>query len=89
MSAADTLASIGPLRERATQSQSFDPAELRHGEVSVGAAIAAVAGLPLLVVIVVNLVMSLLILPRIDSSFLARCRWGGCRFCRQRLSGRW
>ena len=33
--------------------------------------------LPLVVVILVNLMMSLLVLPRMDTSFLAEKRWGG------------
>jgi H+/gluconate symporter-like permease len=35
-----------------------------------------VAVLPLVVVILVNLVMSMLVLPRIDTGFLAEARWG-------------
>jgi H+/gluconate symporter-like permease len=35
------------------------------------------AVLPLVVVIVVNLLMSLIVLPRLDVSFLAEQRWGG------------
>ena len=64
------------VRERATTASAFDPAEIhrgRHADTppSVGAAL-----LPLIVVILVNLVMSLVVLPRLDTSFLAEERWG-------------
>jgi len=35
-----------------------------------------VAFLPLIVVILVNLAMSLFVLPRLDTSYLAEARWG-------------
>src|SRR4029078_5768967 len=38
---------------------------------------AVLAALPLIMVIAVNLAMSLLILPALDTSFLAETRWGG------------
>ncbi len=65
------------IRERATASHEFDPAEIAHGKRGdvpprIGAAI-----IPLLVVVGVNLTMSFLILPRLDVSFLAEERWGG------------
>jgi H+/gluconate symporter-like permease len=64
------------IRQRATSSHEFDPAEIPHGQHGavpppVGAAI-----VPLVVVLGVNLLMSLLILPRLDFSFLAQERWG-------------
>ena len=64
------------VRERATTASAFDPAEIHRGlhadtPPSVGAAL-----LPLIVVILVNLVMSLVVLPRLDTSFLAEERWG-------------
>jgi H+/gluconate symporter-like permease len=37
----------------------------------------AIALLPLIVVMVVNLLMSLVLLPRLDTGFLADARWGG------------
>ncbi|HTH34307.1 MAG TPA: GntP family permease, partial [Xanthobacteraceae bacterium] len=65
------------VRERATSSHEFDPAEIAHGKRSavpppIGTAIA-----PLIVVVGVNLAMSLLILPRLDFSFLREEFWGG------------
>jgi H+/gluconate symporter-like permease len=64
------------IRERATTAREFDPAEIghgRHGETPVPIAIAV---LPLVVVVSVNLLMSLVILPRLDFSFLAEPHWG-------------
>jgi H+/gluconate symporter-like permease len=65
------------VRERATTAREFDPAEMQHGRRSEERPHAVLAFLPLVVVIVVNLMMSFLILPRMDSSFLAEKRWGG------------
>ncbi|MCA1454313.1 GntP family permease [Bradyrhizobium sp. BRP22] len=64
------------LRGRATTAREFDPAEIRHGHHSEAAAPVLNAILPLIVVITVNLLMSLLVLPRLDFSFLAEQRWG-------------
>ncbi|WP_027579022.1 GntP family permease [Bradyrhizobium sp. Ai1a-2] len=65
------------VRERATTAREFDPAEIRHGHHSEAAAPVFNAILPLVVVVAVNLVMSLLVLPRLDFSFLAEQSWGG------------
>ena len=64
------------LRERATTAQTFDPAETPHGHHSEALPPLAVAILPLVVVIVVNLLMIALVLPWLDTSFLAEERWG-------------
>jgi len=64
------------IRERATSSHEFDPAEIAHGKHSDTRPPIATAMLPLLVVVGVNLLMSFLILPRLDFSFLAEDRWG-------------
>ncbi|MET0710177.1 MAG: GntP family permease [Tardiphaga sp.] len=64
------------IRERATTAREFDPAEIgrgRHGETPVPIGIAV---LPLVVVVSVNLLMSLVVLPRLDFSFLAEANWG-------------
>jgi hypothetical protein len=53
------------------------PAEIRHGRHSAADPPALIAALPLVVVIAVNLAMSLVVRPRIDSSYLAEERWGG------------
>ncbi|WP_342712427.1 GntP family permease [Bradyrhizobium sp. B124] len=64
------------LRERATTAREFDPAEIRHGHHSDAAVPVFNAILPLIVVVAVNLLMSLVVLPRLDFSFLAEQRWG-------------
>jgi H+/gluconate symporter-like permease len=65
------------IRERATSSHEFDPGEIAHGKRSPRRAPIGLAVFPLVVVIAVNLLMSLIILPRLDFSFLAEARWGG------------
>jgi H+/gluconate symporter-like permease len=64
------------IRERATASHEFDPAEISHGKHSDVTPPVGTALLPLFVVVGVNLLMSLVILPRLDFSFLAEDRWG-------------
>src|SRR6516164_562235 len=70
------LAGDGKLRERATTAREFDPAEMHHGDRSVSVPPALFAALPLVVVVAVNLLMSLVVLPRLDFSYLADERWG-------------
>src|SRR5262250_950650 len=65
------------VRERATTAREFDPAEFQHGKRSEESASPALAFLPLAIVVAVNLTMSLLVLRRMDTSFLAEERWGG------------
>jgi H+/gluconate symporter-like permease len=64
------------VRERATTAGSFDPAEIAHSAESPAGPPVALAFLPLVVVISVNLIMSLIILPRLDASYLAEPAWG-------------
>ena len=64
------------VRERAAVAQPFDPAEAAHGVQGSGLPSALVAFAPLAVVIGVNLLMSLLILPRMDVSYLQYARFG-------------
>jgi H+/gluconate symporter-like permease len=87
-----TAAAAGPvddpkLRERAALASAFDTAEVRHGHASVAEPGALVAALPLLVVVGVNLVASLVVLPRLDLSFLEAERWGGASVAS--VSGVW
>jgi H+/gluconate symporter-like permease len=64
------------VRERATTASTFDPPEAIHGRPSdVGPPI-ALAALPLVIVVAVNLLMSLFVLPRMDASFLDKPEWG-------------
>ena len=76
-----------PFRERATTASAFDPAEIGHGHVSGVAPGILVAALPLVVVILVNLVVSLIVLPRVDLTFLNDARWGGASVAS--VSGVW
>jgi len=64
------------LRERATTAREFDPIEIAHGTAAATQPPTAVAAAPIFVVILVNLVLSLVVLPRLDLSFLARPEWG-------------
>jgi H+/gluconate symporter-like permease len=75
--APDLVASDQIIRERATTAREFDPAEIGHGRHGDTAVPIGIAVLPLVAVVSVNLLMSLLILPRLDFSFLAEPRWGG------------
>src|SRR6202048_3902989 len=72
----DRVATDEKLRERATPARYCDPAEIMHGEAADVPPPAMLAALPLIVVIVVNLAMSLFILPALDTRFLAEARWG-------------
>ena len=72
----DAAADDQTVRERATTAREFDPAEIHHGWHSNEPPSVMLAALPLLVVVSVNVLMSLLVLPRLDVSFLAEERWG-------------
>lgn len=73
---AETVVDDPALRERATIASEFDPAEISHGHIAAAPPGALIALLPLIVVILVNLAMSVFVLPRLDTSFLAEERWG-------------
>jgi H+/gluconate symporter-like permease len=64
------------LRERAALASAFDPAELPHGRPSERLSPIGIAILPLVVVIAANFLMSVIILPRLDTAFLAKEQWG-------------
>jgi len=64
------------VRERATTAGAFDPGEIAHSDESPAGPPIALAFLPLIVVIGVNLVMSLFVLPHLDAAFLAEQAWG-------------
>jgi H+/gluconate symporter-like permease len=74
--AIETAANDPVVRELATTAREFDPAEIHRGQHSATTPPVARAFLPLIVVISVNLLMSLVILPQLDFSFLAEERWG-------------
>jgi H+/gluconate symporter-like permease len=63
-------------REQATNSGDFDPAELEHGKRTDDYPSFIVAVMPLVVVIVVNFLMALIVLPRVDFSALESAPWG-------------
>ncbi len=65
------------LRERACTAGEFDLAERERGQASANGPGIAAAALPLVFVIVTNLAMSLVILPRLGFAFLAEPEWGG------------
>jgi H+/gluconate symporter-like permease len=73
----DAAADDELVRERAIASHEFDPAEMHRGYHSDAVPSVVIAALPLTVVIVVNLLMSLLVLPRPDFSYLPEKHWGG------------
>jgi H+/gluconate symporter-like permease len=72
----DDAAEDETVRQRATTAREFDPPEVHHGHPSREAPPIALAALPLLVVISVNVLMTLVILPRLDVSFLAEEHFG-------------
>ena len=75
------------VRERATTSSAFDPAEIKHGHHRPEEPGVLVATLPLIIVVLVNLTMSMLVIPRLDTSFLAEPQWGGITIAS--VSGIW
>jgi H+/gluconate symporter-like permease len=85
--AADRAADNEFVRERATAAREFDPAEIHRGHHSETYPPIVAAAFPLVVVVGVNLVMSLVILPRLDLSFLGEERWGATS--RPAVSGVW
>src|SRR5271167_1891519 len=72
----DQAAEDETVRQRATTAREFDPPEVHHGRPSRETPPIVLAALPLLVVVSVNVLMSLVILPRLDVSFLAEERFG-------------
>jgi len=75
-SSAENAAADEIVRERATTAREFDPAEIVRGQHSNASVPILLAALPLVVVVAVNLLMSILVLPHMDFSFLAEPRWG-------------
>jgi H+/gluconate symporter-like permease len=73
----DAAAENPLVRERATTAHAFDPAEIHHSQAAPAAPPILLAVLPLVIVIGVNLLMSFVVLPRMDTAFLAEPRWGG------------
>jgi len=65
------------IRERASTAREFDPAEILHSDAAEKTPPIFLAALPIIVVIAVNLLMSFVILPRMNTAFLAEPQWGG------------
>src|SRR5262249_19788856 len=74
--AAQNAAQDEIIRERATLAREFDPAEIAHGRRSDSTPPVALAALPLVAVVCVNLMMSIFVLPRLDASYLGEALWG-------------
>ena len=64
------------IRERAIIAQGFDPAEIHHSQLTESEPSVVTAALPLVAVVIVNFVMSFVVLPQLDTEFLAEPRWG-------------
>ena len=84
---AESAAADPIVRERASTAREFDPAEIGHGERATSLPPILPAALPLVVVVLVNLLMSFVVLPRLDTSFLAEPQWGGTSL--QAVGGVW
>jgi H+/gluconate symporter-like permease len=72
----DSAAEDETVRQRATTAREFDPPEVHHGRPSREPPQIVLAALPLVVVVCVNVLMTLIVLPRLDVSFLAEERFG-------------
>src|SRR5262245_26040277 len=83
----DEVAERPLIRERASTSREFDPAETLQGQRSAEPPGALTALLPLVVVIAVNLLMSFVVLPRMDADYLAQPEWGATSL--QAVGGVW
>lgn len=66
----------GLIRERATTAREFDPEEIKRGGHTTTLPSFRLAALPLMVVVMTNLIMSFVVLPRMDAAFLKEDQWG-------------
>lgn len=83
----EAIADDPVIRERASVAREFDTAEIQRGAKAKKELPILLAALPLVVVVVVNLIMSMLVLPGMDAAFLAEPRWGGTSL--QAVAGVW
>ena len=72
----DAVVEDETVRQRATTSHEFDPLEVDRGHPAREAPPIGLAALPLLVVVSVNVLMTLVVLPSLDVSFLAKEQFG-------------
>lgn len=77
---ASSLANDDKLREQVVHSTEFDPAGVNKGKRVKYFPPIVFAMLPLIVVVIVNLLMSEVILPNMDTGFLAEEKWGSTSF---------
>lgn len=70
------IAGNSKIRSQASTSREFDPAEISRSKPARNEPSPLVALLPLLTVIVMNMTLSLIVLPTIDASYLQEARWG-------------
>jgi H+/gluconate symporter-like permease len=75
------------VREQAAPAGDFDPGELTHGKSAESGPSFVLAALPLAVVIATNFLMSIVVFPRFDFSYLAEARWGSTTI--DAVSGVW
>ncbi|MFD1261211.1 GntP family permease [Entomomonas asaccharolytica] len=80
MATASALANDDKLREQVVHSTEFDPTGVNKGKRVKYFPPIVFAMLPLIVVVSVNLLMSEVILPNMDTSFLAEAKWGSTSF---------
>ncbi len=73
---ADAVVGDETVRQRATTSHEFDPPEIDRGRPAPEGPPIALAALPLVVVVSVNVLMTLVVLPSLDVSFLAKEEFG-------------
>jgi len=73
---ADEAADNPIVRERASTAREFDPAEIHRSTEAPSGPSIMLAALPIAVVILTNLLMSFLVLPRMNLAFLAEPQWG-------------
>jgi H+/gluconate symporter-like permease len=64
------------VRGRATTAHEFDPEEITRGAHAAALPPFVLAALPLVTVVLVNLIVSFWVLPKIDASFLSEEQWG-------------
>jgi H+/gluconate symporter-like permease len=73
----DSAVDTSLVRERASAAREFDPAELHRGSHASAQPGIVTAVLPLCVVVAGNLLISLVVLPNLDGTYLNAPRWGG------------
>jgi H+/gluconate symporter-like permease len=76
LATADAAADDLIVRERASTAREFDPAEIHRSKEAASGPPIFFAILPIVVVILVNLLMSFIVLPRMNVAFLAEDQWG-------------